>query len=86
MSDFRKHVLCIDDDRDTADLLAEELTILSDRADELKGRQLGADDYITKPVDFGILTTIITARLARVARSAVSPMVDLTEREAETLT
>jgi DNA-binding response OmpR family regulator len=83
MSDFRKHVLCIDDDRDTADLLAEELTILSDRADELKGRQLGADDYITKPVDFDILTTIITAR---VARSAVSPMVDLTEREAETLT
>jgi DNA-binding response OmpR family regulator len=148
MSDSRRHVLCIDDDRDTAGLIAEELvdrgfrvsaaydgeqgfqailarqpdivladinmpnlsgfgllerltglaprfsampfvylTALSDRANELKGRQLGADDYITKPVDFDILTTIITARLVRVARSAVWPkQVDLTEREAETLT
>jgi DNA-binding response OmpR family regulator len=148
MSDARRHVLCIDDDRDTAGLIAEELvdrgfrvsvaydgeqgfqailvrqpdivladinmpnlsgfallerltglaprfsampfiylTALSDRANELKGRQLGADDYVTKPVDFDILTTIIAARLARVARSAVWPkQVDLTEREAETLT
>jgi DNA-binding CsgD family transcriptional regulator len=53
----------------------------------LKGRQLGADDYITKPVDFDILITIVNARLARVARSAIwSRKVDLTDREAETLT
>ena len=63
------------------------LTALSDRANELKGRLLGADDYITKPVDFDILITIITARLARVARMAVWPrQVNLTEREVETLT
>jgi DNA-binding response OmpR family regulator len=148
MADLRRHVLCIDDDRDTAGLLAEELvdrgfkvttaydgeqgfqailarqpdlvladismpglsgfdllerltgiaprfssmpflylTALSDRANELKGRQLGADDYITKPVDFDILTAIITARLTRVARAAVWPrQVELTEREVETLT
>jgi DNA-binding response OmpR family regulator len=148
MSDLRRHILCIDDDRETAGVLAEELvdrgfkvsmaydgqqgfqailakqpdivladismpnlsgfdllerltgiaprfsgmpfvylTALSDRANELKGRQLGADDYITKPVDFDILTAIITARLSRVARSAVWPrQVDLTEREVETLT
>jgi DNA-binding response OmpR family regulator len=49
------------------------LTALSDRANELRGRQLGADDYITKPIDFDILTTIISARLARVARTAVRP-------------
>jgi DNA-binding response OmpR family regulator len=148
MSDLRKHVLCIEDDRQTAELIAEELvdrgfkvsmaydgeqgfrailekepdivladitmpnlsgfdllkrltaiaprfsampfiylTALSDRAMELKGRLLGADDYVTKPVDFDILTAIINARLSRVARTAIWPkQVDLTEREAETLT
>jgi DNA-binding response OmpR family regulator len=148
MTDQRRHVLCIDDDRDTAGLIAEELvdrgfkvslafdgaqgfqtildrhpdlvladismphlsgfdllerltaiaprfsnmpfvylTALSDRANELRGRRLGADDYVTKPVDFDILTTIIEARLARVARSVVWPrQVELTERETETLT
>jgi DNA-binding response OmpR family regulator len=147
-NDSRRHVLCVDDDRETVGLIAEELvdrgfrvsvahdgeqglraimarqpdivladitmpnmsgfdllerltaiaprfsempfvylTALSDRANELKGRQLGADDYVTKPVDFDILETIITARLNRVARSAVWPkQIDLTEREVETLT
>jgi DNA-binding response OmpR family regulator len=142
------HVLCVDDDRETAGLIAEELvdrgfrvsiagdgeegfqailttqpdlalvdvtmpilsgfdllerlvslaprfssmpflylTALSDRANELRGRQLGADDYITKPVDFEILTAIIKARLARVPRGTIWPAaVDLTEREVETLT
>ena len=28
------------------------LTALTDRDNELKGRQLGADDYVTKPIDF----------------------------------
>jgi DNA-binding response OmpR family regulator len=148
MTDLRRYVLCIDDDRETAGLIAEELvdrgfhvstaydgeqgfqaimetqpdlvladvsmpnmsgfdllqrltgiaprfssmpfvylTALSDRANELKGRQLGADDYITKPVDFDILESIITARLARVARTAVWPrQVHLSDREAEALT
>ncbi len=148
MSDARRHVLCIDDDHDTAGLVAEELvdrgfkvsvahdgeqgfqtilskqpdivlsdimmpvlcgfgllerlteiaprfsampfvylTALSDRTHELKGMSLGADDYITKPIDFDILTAIISARLARVARTAVWPrQVDLTDREVETLT
>lgn len=148
MADSHPHVLCIDDDRETVGLIAEELvdrgfrvsmafdgeegfqaivtkqpdialvditmpvlsgfdllerlvrgaprfesmpflylTALSDRANELKGRRLGADDYITKPIDFDILTAIITARLTRVARSAIWPRtIDLTEREVETLT
>lgn len=146
-ADRRRHVLCIDDDREIVGLIAEELTdrgyrvsvafdgeqglqailaeapdivladvsmpvmsgfdllerltslsprfatmpflyltALSDRANELRGRKLGADDYICKPVDFEILATIIEARLAGVARSAVWPrQVDLTEREAEAL-
>lgn len=63
------------------------LTALMDRDNELKGRLLGADDYVTKPVDFDVLATIINARLARVARLDVwSQLVDLNEREIETLT
>jgi DNA-binding response OmpR family regulator len=63
------------------------LTALTDRDNELKGRQLGADDYVTKPIDFEVLDTIIRARLARVARDEVWPKhVELNDREIETLT
>jgi DNA-binding response OmpR family regulator len=63
------------------------LTALSDHDSELKGWQLGADDYLTKPVDYDVLAALISARLARVARSAVWPQrVGLREREVETLT
>jgi DNA-binding response OmpR family regulator len=148
MSEPRKKILCIEDDRETAALIAEELidrgyevriahdgregfeailrtmpdlvlsdismpvmsgfellerltvlaprfgnmpfvflTALSDRDNELKGRQLGADDYVTKPIDFEVLETIITARLAGVARNELWPkLVDLNDREVETLT
>jgi DNA-binding NarL/FixJ family response regulator len=63
------------------------LTALTDRDNELKGRQLGADDYVTKPIDFDVLDAIIKARLARVARTEVWPHnIDLNDREIETLT
>jgi DNA-binding response OmpR family regulator len=63
------------------------LTALGDLDDKLKGWQLGADDYLTKPVDYDVLAALITARLARVARSTIWPkQVDLREREVETLT
>lgn len=63
------------------------LTALADRDSELKGRRLGADDYVTKPIDFEILATIIRARLAGIARNAIWPnSVRLNDREAETLT
>jgi len=148
MAEARKKILCIEDDRETAALIVEELidrgfevsvahdgrtglaailknmpdlvlsdismpvmsgfellerltaleprfakmpfvflTALTDRDDELKGRQLGADDYVTKPIDFDVLTTIINARLAGVARSELWPkLVQLNDREVETLT
>ena len=148
MPQMRKKVLCIEDDRETAALIAEELTergydvevahdgregfaailkskpdivvsdismpvmsgfellerltglaprfrhmpfvfltALTDRDNELRGRQLGADDYVTKPLDFDRLDAIITARLAGVARNELwSKQVDLNEREVETLT
>src|SRR5215470_493509 len=148
MAEARKKILCIEDDRETATLIAEELvergfeisiahdgraglaailknmpdlvlsdismpvmsgfellerltaleprfakmpfiflTALTDRDNELKGRHLGADDYVTKPIDFDVLGAIISARLARVARADVWPkLVDLNDREIETLT
>jgi DNA-binding response OmpR family regulator len=63
------------------------LTALGDHESEIKGWRLGADDYLTKPVDYDVLAAVISARLARVARSAVWPKrVGLREREVETLT
>jgi DNA-binding response OmpR family regulator len=148
MSEAPKKILCIEDDRETAALIAEELvdrgyevilahdgreglaailrimpdlvlsdismpamsgfellerlvalaprfarmpivflTALTDRDNELKGRQLGADDYVTKPIDFDMLATIIAARLAGVARTELWPKtIALNEREVEALT
>src|SRR5580704_10322678 len=63
------------------------LTALTDRDNELKGRQLGADDYVTKPIDFDVLATIINARLAGVARTGLWPKgLGLNDREVEVLT
>jgi DNA-binding response OmpR family regulator len=63
------------------------LTALSDLDNELTGWNLGADDYLTKPVDYDVLAALIAARLTRVARSTIWPrQVDLREREVETLT
>jgi DNA-binding NarL/FixJ family response regulator len=63
------------------------LTALTDRNSELKGRRLGADDYVTKPIDFDVLVAIITARLANVARTDVwAREVQLNDREVEALT
>jgi DNA-binding response OmpR family regulator len=148
MTEHRRTILCIEDDRETAALIAEELidrafeinlafdgqeglaailgtkpdlvlcdismptlsgfgvlerltslapgfgsipfiflTALADRDNELKGRQLGADDYITKPIDFDMLSMIINARLAGVARTEIwAKFIELHEREIETLT
>jgi DNA-binding NarL/FixJ family response regulator len=63
------------------------LTALSDRDNELRGRHLGADDYVTKPIDFDVLETIINARLAGIARMELWPKrIKLNEREIEALT
>ena len=148
MAEVQKKILCIEDDRETAALIAEELidrgyavsiahdgreglaailktmpdlvlsdismplmsgfdllerlialaprfanmpfvflTALTDRDNELKGRQLGADDYVTKPIDFDVLASIINARLAGIARTALWPKTaELNNREVEILT
>jgi DNA-binding response OmpR family regulator len=62
------------------------LTAIRDRDTELKGRQLGADDYVAKPIDFDVLDAILKARLSRVARIAVwRREVELSDRELEAL-
>jgi DNA-binding NarL/FixJ family response regulator len=69
------------------------LTALTDRDTELRGRRLGADDYITKPIDFERLVFIIHARIAGVARTQRLPIApdlpiaeQLSRREIEILT
>jgi DNA-binding NarL/FixJ family response regulator len=63
------------------------LTALADRENELKGRRLGADDYVTKPIDFDRLVFIINARIAGVARTKLLPKIaNLNNREIEVLT
>jgi len=149
MTETRRHILCIEDDREAAALIAEELadhgfavetahsgqeglmaimkvtpdlvlcdismqamtglevlerlnefspklgkipfvflTALSDRDDQLKGRLLGADDYVTKPIDFERLVLIINARLGNgTARASLLPkFTSLNDRETEVLT
>ena len=63
------------------------LTALGDRDNQLKGRRLGADDYVVKPIDFEILAAIISGRLAKIARTEVwSRRIALADREIECLT
>ena len=63
------------------------LTALADRDNELRGRRLGADDYVTKPIDFDLLEAIIKTRLKRGLRSEIWPTgIKLSDREIETLT
>jgi DNA-binding NarL/FixJ family response regulator len=63
------------------------LTAFGDRDSELFGRRLGADDYLTKPVDFEILGAVIENRLRRRhSRFGPESEIHLTDREREVLT
>lgn len=59
------------------------LTALADRESELAGRRLGADDYLTKPVDFEMLAVIVESKLH--GRHAAESSLHLTPREKEVL-
>jgi DNA-binding NarL/FixJ family response regulator len=60
------------------------LTGMSDRDNELKARRLGADDYVTKPIDFDRLVLIISARLSA-ANGKGDSGVSLSDRQVEIL-
>ncbi len=40
------------------------LTALADTGDQILGRELGCDDFLSKPVDFDLLSTTLSTRLA----------------------
>ena len=46
------------------------LSALADRKDVIAGKRLGADDYLTKPIDFEMLHATIETRLRQVSRMA----------------
>lgn len=63
------------------------LTALTDRESELRGRRLGADDYVGKPIDFEVLDAIIQTRLTRSGREdRKHAQIELSERETDALT
>jgi DNA-binding NarL/FixJ family response regulator len=62
------------------------LMAMTDRRNHLRGRRLGVDDYVTKPVDFDVLYAIINARFASIARNEKWPKPTvLNDREIETV-
>ena len=71
---------------DYSDIPFVFLTALGDRDSELMGRRLGADDYLTKPIDFEMLGTVIQNRLRRSRGPRRKSDYHLTEREREVLT
>lgn len=63
------------------------LTASCDRETELRAWRLGAEDYVTKPIDFELLAALIRARLRRIPRLARQTVrAELGQREVETLT
>jgi len=63
------------------------LTARGQEIDKVVGLELGADDYVAKPVDFEILAAIIDARLGKGVRNELwSRQVALNDRELECLT
>jgi DNA-binding NarL/FixJ family response regulator len=70
-----------------SDLAFVFLTALADRDSELIGRRLGADHYLTKPVDLEMLGIVVENRLRRSNnRSNQESRPPLTDREKEVLT
>ncbi|MFN3076835.1 MAG: putative bifunctional diguanylate cyclase/phosphodiesterase [Alphaproteobacteria bacterium] len=55
-------------DTDYADVPVIFLSALTDRRDFIMGRQLGVDDYLTKPVDMDLLLATVASRLQRVRK------------------
>lgn len=59
------------------------MSALADRHDVVKGKLRGADDYLTKPVDFDLLLATVHARLRQIERMKAYPVSagDVVERQ-----
>lgn len=63
------------------------VTAYSQRGHQMQARQLGCDDYVTKPIDFELLLAIIRHRLlGQTERASQGANYRLTERELQALT
>jgi DNA-binding response OmpR family regulator len=63
------------------------LAAFCDRENKLRAKRQGIDDYVTKPIDFDALETIIRARLADIAPDDNwLRLANLSDREADLLT
>lgn len=60
-----------------ADLPFVFLSALADKTDVIRGQTLGADDYLTKPVDLDILLSTVEARINQVNRMEKLKQADL---------
>jgi len=61
------------------------LSALADREDIVAGKELGADDYLTKPVDFDILLATVRSRLGQVTRMDAQKQEELNSLRASVL-
>lgn len=50
------------------------LTVKADEEDKVRGLELGADDYVTKPFDFDVLAARVKAVLRRTQKSSAIPI------------
>ncbi len=57
-----------DNHPDLADIPVVFLSALADRQDIIKGKSLGADDYLTKPIDYEMMLATVRSRLHQVKR------------------
>ncbi len=55
------------------------LTALAGRDQVIRGKDQGADDYLTKPIDLGVLVATVNARLGQIARIEGQVAVERTE-------
>lgn len=58
--------------RDLSDMPIIFVSAKSDKDDVIKGLEIGADDYVTKPFDYDELVARIRARLRRSARNSLN--------------
>lgn len=54
--------------KEFADMPFILLSALADRRDQIKGHEHGADEYLTKPVDFELMHVVINGKLRQVQR------------------